>query len=74
MTSGLVINAALCLALVGKSPTAAFVGEPGEQWLLPAGFVTSGSILPLARMLARAHAFGKGGIADSRISAAPPRC
>jgi hypothetical protein len=56
---GLFINTALYLALVGKSPTAAYVGEAGEHWLPTAGLVDSGSTLPLGQLLARSRAPGK---------------
>jgi hypothetical protein len=48
--AGLFINTALYVALVGKSPTAAYVGEAGEHWLPTAGLVVSGSILPLGQL------------------------
>jgi hypothetical protein len=56
---GLFINTALYLALIGKSPTAAYVSLAGENWLPTASRVDSGSILPLGQLLARARA-GEG--------------
>jgi hypothetical protein len=70
---GLFINTALYLALIGKSPTAAYVGEAGENWLPAASLVDSGSIFPLGQLLVRARALGKECIADCRDSAAAPR-
>jgi hypothetical protein len=59
--------------LIGKSPTAAYVGETGGIWLPTAILGDSGSILPLGQLLARARALGKESIADCRDSAAAPR-
>jgi hypothetical protein len=70
---GLFINSALYLALVGKSPTAVYVGEADKHWLPTAGLVDNGSILPLGQLLARARALGKESFADCGDSGAAPR-